>query len=292
MIKNGKVLILENIVVDSNLPKYKKEENIDSSISVTPSFNPSIIIDDNVLDYLTYVYDNNPSLMLKFKIWLYKKFYMKTYKLGDTKSTKISTKQLKEFFDSVKDNIDEISYNNVNEILNKYSTILENAEHNNQIALIERITDYAETLKFELILSSSKFNKFLTEEDLVKFYNVASVHEKYKTGLNLTYVKNFIKVIPEDITNLKKEADELKVFDNYVILHYDYTGKTISDTKAEAIKRKDPILFGVIKNSKNLYYIGDWIDDYCDLTLDDIIKKLGKENILDKDTIINNINKI
>ena len=34
----------------------------------------------------------------------------------------------------------------------------------------------------------------------------------------------------------------------------------------EKAKRRDPILFGIFKESRKLYYIGDWVDDYCDLT--------------------------
>ena len=108
----------------------------------------------------------------------------------------------------------------------------------------------------------------------------------------MTYIKNFIKVIPEDVTEAKQEADMLKIFDNYVILHYDYDGKAVDDTKAEKEKKKDPVLFGLIKGSTNMYYIGDWIDDYCDLTLDVIIKTIGKESKLDKETIIKNIDKV
>lgn len=38
-------------------------------------------------------------------------------------------------------------------------------------------------------------------------------------------------------------------------------------------KRKDPILFGVIAGSNKLYFIGDWIDEYCDLRFDDVVKQ-------------------
>lgn len=114
--------------------------------------------------------------------------------------------------------------------------------------------------------------------------------------MKLTYIKNFIKVIPQDVCELKKQADELKVFDNYVVMHYDYNDNSTSDTKAETAKKKDPILFGLIQNSRKLYYIGDWIDDYCDLTLDVIIRKLGKKNnpvaTITSETIINDLNKI
>ena len=163
----------------------------------------------------------------------------------------------------------------IDDVINSYEITLKNAQDNHQIALSEKIKDYATVLKNELLLSTTKFNKYLTEEQVVKFYDKACVHGKYNTKLCLSYIKNFVKVIPEEITLLKKEADDLKVFDNYVILHYDYNSDSVDETKAEIAKRKDPILFGVLINSKKLYYIGDWVDDYCDLTLDVIIKKIG-----------------
>ena len=43
--------------------------------------------------------------------------------------------------------------------------------------------------------------------------------------------------------------------------------------------KKDPILFGVLENSKKLYYIGDWKDDYCTLTLEDMFNELGEKTL-------------
>ena len=45
---------------------------------------------------------------------------------------------------------------------------------------------------------------------------------------------------------------------------------------------KDPILFGVFKNDTNVadrfYFLGDWVDEYCDLTLDKMIEKYKEYN--------------
>jgi hypothetical protein len=35
----------------------------------------------------------------------------------------------------------------------------------------------------------------------------------------------------------------------------------------------------LIKGSKKLYYICDWVDEYCDLTLDKVVEIVGKETI-------------
>ena len=81
-------------------------------------------------------------------------------------------------------------------------------------------------------------------------------------------------MIPDNIIDKKYEIDKLKIFDNYVILHYDKDNDQTSLTKEEIEKLKDPILFGVIRGSKKLYYIDDWEDEYCDLTLDRLVKMM------------------
>ena len=71
--------------------------------------------------------------------------------------------------------------------------------------------------------------------------------------------------------------NELEVFDNYVILYYDPEGTVYKETAYEEAKRRDPIIFGVIAGSKKLYYVADWVDEYCDLTLDAFVDALGIE---------------
>jgi hypothetical protein len=305
MIKDGKILLLQNVSIDNNLPKFKIEldpfgsSNVNFGIVGGNISNNWIGSNDGqqarikALQSLQSLYSNKPTFKLKCQIWAYKKIFKK-YLTSEILKKEISQEDLKLFFDTIKNNVNILDKDSINEVLDKYQLTVLNAQDNNQTALVERILEYAEILKSELILCQSKFNKYLTEDEVVKFYNVASVHEKLKTKLCLTYIKNFVKVIPDDITKLKKEADELKIFDNYVIMHYDYNNDSVSETNEEKEKRKDPILFGVIVGSKNLYYIGDWVDEYCNLTLDAIIKKIGKKanHTLDNKSIKENIDKI
>ena len=66
----------------------------------------------------------------------------------------------------------------------------------------------------------------------------------------------------------------MEIFDNYAILHYDPDLEAYSETIEETKKRRDPILFGLIKGSNKLYYITDWIDEFCDPTLDKFVETL------------------
>lgn len=288
MIKLGKIELLDDIQIDKNLSKHLVSQTI--SMSGASSFNISGAINnhlnrpryDLVLTEMEYEYGFTKSLWLKFKIWLYKNFYLRTNKNPRI----IGVQELQQFFDNLKNGINELDKENIDSVLENYEFLLNNAKQNKQLALCEKIEDYSVILKNELILSTSEFNKFLDEDDVVEFYEYASKHEELETNLCLTYIKNFVKIIPREITELKNKADQLEVFDNYVILHYDYDGNSVADTKEEIEKKKDPILFGVIRNSRRLYYIGDWIDTYCDLTLDVLIKTIGiEEKKINKETI-------
>lgn len=57
--------------------------------------------------------------------------------------------------------------------------------------------------------------------------------------LDIDYIKNFTRVIPDSVAEKKVLADNLQVFDNYVILYYDPTGKSFSLTEYEKLKRRE-----------------------------------------------------
>jgi hypothetical protein len=131
---------------------------------------------------------------------------------------------------------------------------------------------------YESVLAVTGFNKYIDLKDLQE------LQKKCVRLLDLDYIANFTRIIPPEVAEKKLLADKLHVFDNYVILHYDPTGASREMTEEEKmreIKRKaDPVLFGVILGSTKLYYIGDWVDEYCDLTWEQIVEKIG-ESVLD-----------
>jgi hypothetical protein len=115
--------------------------------------------------------------------------------------------------------------------------------------------------------------KYITDKKLIEF------SEKCEKGLRLDWISNFTRTIPDNVFKDKIALDEYKIFDNYVVFHYDPEGKATQLTKEEVEKMRDPILFGVIENSTNLYYIGDWIDDYCDLTFDKLVETFSVDDL-------------
>jgi len=155
--------------------------------------------------------------------------------------------------------------------------MIEKAKIAGQTSLKETYENQRDVAEFEARLFASNNVKYLDESDVASF-----VAESEK-GLRLDYIKNFHREIPYDIIKKKLLVDELMAFDNYVILHYDPSVTAFKHTKQEEAeilaKKKDPILFGVINGSTKLYFVGDWIDEVCNLTFDELIKTFEGKNI-------------
>ena len=152
-----------------------------------------------------------------------------------------------------------------------YIKAIKSADLAGQNALKERLLGGLIINKYESVLNAIGKYYVIKEEDVVNFA------KNTPKGLALDYIKNYIRPIPTEVINEITKMNELEIFDNYVILHYDPDRKSFKETFRELERRRDPILFGVIKGSKKLYYITDWIDEYCDLTLDKFVEVLQRE---------------
>ena len=151
----------------------------------------------------------------------------------------------------------------------KYLDALHTAEITGQEALKQKLVREMFVNKYEAELYANGYYYVVTEKQVLDF---ASKTEK---GVDLIYLKNFARPLPEKVVKKLIALDNLEVFDNYAILTYDPQKKDKIETEAERAKRKDPILFGLISGSDKLYYITDWVDEFCDLTLAQFVDTLG-----------------
>ena len=128
---------------------------------------------------------------------------------------------------------------------------------------------------------------YVLRENIEKFIN--EVADKAVKVVDLEF---YPREIPDAIFEKVKELKEKDIFDNYYVVYTDYTGETTKQVTAER-KRRDPILFGAfehrIDNIWNIcdrfYFIGDWEDEYCDLTLTKMVQKMSEKGV----DIINNL---
>ena len=150
-----------------------------------------------------------------------------------------------------------------------YLKSIHNAVTVGQTALVEDLLRGLVTNKYESVLFAEGLYYVVNEQRMVSFV------KQCEKGIKLEYVKNFTRPMPQDVVDKIAKINQLEVFDNYVVLYYDPEGKVYKETAREEAKRKDPIVFGVIAGSEKLYYIADWVDEYCDLTLEAFIDAIG-----------------
>lgn len=174
---------------------------------------------------------------------------------------------VQEFFRSVHDSVEELTV--VDHRAEGYNRLLQEAKANGQVALVEQLLMGLAAARNEAQLVALGMTKVISEDTLIGF------ERKCERGLRLDWLKNFTRPIPAEIQAKKLAADEREVFDAYVVLHYDPQNKGSALTQAEVEKKKDPILFGLMEGRRVLYYVGDWVDEHCDLTLDKLADTMG-----------------
>jgi len=172
------------------------------------------------------------------------------------------------FFKNIKKNVKSLTYEQHMRQILSLNELMEEAKQSHQTALVDLLNDEKIRIDKEILILDTGIDKFLDEADVIKF-------AKYSNRtVKLDWIANFIRIIPKDIVQKLLFVEEKKLFDNYVIMHYDPNDLGSELTKAQKEKKKDPILFGVLSCSNRLYFIGDWIDEYCDLTLTKVLKEL------------------
>ena len=270
------------ILIDEEKRKgvYRKFQNTINQLAITPdelfdqdsSVTP---VDQRVVEEPLPGFWNRLFRRKAQRIALYYKGTNEEVKEGQknpTKPKKVYEFDVMKFFDLVKLTTSQEMEDYYNRI-GPYLVAMKKAKQMGQQALIDQLLSRIFIVKFESFLRAKGFHHKISEAQLVNFA------KKTEKGVSLTYIKNFSRPIPDEVLQKKLEADSCHVFDNYVVLHYDPEGKVYAHTQEEAekerAKKADPILFGIIADCRDLYYITDWTDEYCDLTLDKFIEVSG-----------------
>ena len=182
-----------------------------------------------------------------------------------------------EYFDKVKDKkqhcTDEMLtkvYDNCLYLLNKYKTT-------NQRAGMRKLLFHLQCLEKEREIVKLGVDTFIYRDDIEDYIdNVAD------DAVKVIELENYEREIPDDIVDVIEKVKDK--FDKLYVVFTDYTGKVERRVEKER-RAKDPILFGAFANAKErvvvdrFYYLGDWIDEYCDLTLDKLVNEVSaKQN--------------
>lgn len=169
-----------------------------------------------------------------------------------------------EVFTKIQESLSTVKYSEKKE--EEVKTMLKALEGSLQRRVKTEVFYELNKVEIEKKLKNTEFNRYQTEESLIEFI------KSCKKGLCLTEIEYFQKVIPEKVMTKINKADDLKIFDNFYILHYDPNSVKNIYYTAEP-KPQDPIVFGVISGCTKLFFIADWVDEYCNLTYKDILEK-------------------
>ena len=180
-----------------------------------------------------------------------------------------------QYFDYLKEAKNTITLGAIKDSFEVFITLAEKYKKLGQIESLKKLCFLADSLKKEEKLIEIGITTFIYR-DVIEDYieNVAD------NTVKIIELSRYMREIPDDLVDIVKAARE--IFDEIYVVFTDYTGK--EERKVEKERRdKDPILFGVFKSSSGgfvsdrFYFLGDWVDEYCDLTLDKMVAQYKKE---------------
>ena len=97
-------------------------------------------------------------------------------------------------------------------------------------------------------------------------------------------MEKYPRSIPDEVVEKIQLLREKDIFDRFYVVFTDYTGEVEKQVEVEK-RRKDPIIFGAFEQRlegvwdilDRFYYIADWEDEYCDLTLAKMVDAMSKK---------------
>ncbi len=200
-----------------------------------------------------------------------------------TRNNKLKRIGPKLYFRYVKSKLKKVEQKRLEERLSKLSVLIEEAFDCGQYAMHEELSRMLLELTKESELSACGINQFIDVKYIKKFKDIVREDETLSEWGKIVYFKKleeFPRPIPKKIQTKIKQAKEKELFEEMWVLYLDYTedSDNIKSTK-EKIREKDPILFGSFNGDSKYYFIADWVDEVCDLTLDLLVEDYE----LDKD---------
>lgn len=180
-----------------------------------------------------------------------------------------------EYFQNMKGKLQTMDDERLEKVYQNAIYLAERYNRTGQTKGLRKLKFHIESIVKEKQILDAGINKFVYRSDIEEY--IQDVADKQVVILDL---KSYERNLPDEIIEALEKVKDL--FDEFYIVCTDYTGEMTRRVQQER-REKDPILFGTFldreKNAINerFYYIGDWIDDYCDLTLDKMVAEMEEE---------------
>lgn len=219
-----------------------------------------------------------------------------TITMGKWSEAESATILANEYFNGVKTKSQKLMDDKLIQELQYLPSQIEELIQLGQTGLANKLKKNIVALTKERILIANGFDTYVYRNDVTRYIELVKDKKVF-----ICELEKFPRLIPESAKKLLMKARSLNVFQDFWVVYVDYTGdsdKTLTaKEKAERKKNRDPIIFGTFEKPEQaqidkMYFICDWTDEYCDLTLDKMVKKLVENDSNYKpQTIVKDINK-
>ena len=201
--------------------------------------------------------------------------YQDTEIIGD-KAVDVENITPSAYFDYVKGLKEKLNKEEYNIIIDSALKMIDKCKITKQTAMAKELAHQVDLALRELNAANEGFDIFVNRKVIEKY--ISDVEGK---AIKIIELSEYTREIPEEVMDrVAKAAD---IFDQMYIVFTDYTKKE-SKRVAKERRDKDPILFGAFQDKQGdgknkiyiedrLFFVADWVDDTCDLTLEQIVRQ-------------------
>lgn len=174
-----------------------------------------------------------------------------------------------QYFDYIKNAKNEITAEVIKESFGTFLKLADKYKRLEQKESLKKLCFLADVLRQEEKLIDMGITTYIYK-DVIEDY----IEHVADSTVKIVELARYMREIPDELVEVVEGTKG--IFDQFYVVFTDYTGK--EERKVEKERRdKDPILFGVFKKGGNVsdrfYFLGDWVDEYCDLTLDKMVEQ-------------------
>lgn len=177
-----------------------------------------------------------------------------------------------QYFERVKDKKQHCTDEMLSQVYDNCLTLLNKYRITNQTVGMQKLLFHLECIEKEREIIKLGVDTFVYKDDIEDY-----IEHVADEAVKVIELERYEREIPDEIVAVIEKVKDK--FDKLYVIFTDYTGRTERHVKKEQ-RAKDPILFGAFLNEKDhvvidrFYYLGDWVDEYCDLTLDKMVNEI------------------
>ena len=180
-----------------------------------------------------------------------------------------------EYFELVKEKKHKVTEEDLNRIYDNCLELIQKYIKTGQAKAARKLVFHLESLEKERDIINLGVDTFIYRSDIEDYIdNVA------KDVVKIIDLENYERDLPDEVVEVIGKVKDK--FTKMYVIFTDYTGKVERSVEKER-REKDPILFGTLQDEstrtiiERFYYIADWVDEYCDLTLDKMINEMSSK---------------